>query len=163
MKQFYNHPFDPIINENSKVLILGTFPSIDSFKNNFYYGHKRNQFWKILSHIYKLNLDTTDDKLSFLKDKNIALWDVIKGCNRENSLDSNLKNIEINDIKELVLKYPNIKIIFFSSKKAKELYNKKYKDFDFRVDVLPSPSSANARMKIEEKITIYKNKLGEFI
>jgi hypoxanthine-DNA glycosylase len=75
---YYNHPFEPLIDENSKILILGTFPSVDSFKNNFYYGHKRNQFWKILSTIYGVELSNDSQKIEFLKNKNIALWDISK-------------------------------------------------------------------------------------
>ncbi len=154
MKRF-EHPFSPIIDENSKVLLLGTFPSLDSFSNNFYYGHKKNQFWKILKDIFNVKLESIEDKKSFLTSYHIALWDVIKSCTRKNSSDANLKDIELNDIDFLLKKYPSIKAIGFTSQRAYKLFKK---EFSLEVDlvVLPSPSPAYAKMRVEEKIKIYK-------
>ena len=99
----FNHPFKPFVNQNSKFLILGTFPSIKSFENNFYYAHPKNQFWKLLSSIFNVNIpNTIEDKKIFLEKYNIALWDIVKSCKRKNSLDSNLKDIKVNDIEKLL-------------------------------------------------------------
>ena len=150
MKEY--HPFKPIIFDDSEVLILGTFPSIKSFENNFYYSNLRNQFWPLLEAVFN---EKSDDKIYFLKKHKIALWDMVKGANRKNSLDSNLKNIEINDIKALLDKYPNIKIIAFTSKTAEKLFKKL--NFDFPTAYLPSPSPAYAKMSFEEKLKVYKS------
>jgi hypoxanthine-DNA glycosylase len=153
------HPFEPIIFDDSRVLILGTFPSIDSFKNEFYYGHKRNQFWKILSNIYNIELNSVEDKLRLLKDKKIALWDMVKSCSRKNSLDSNLKDIEVNDIESLIDRYNSLDTILFTGKKAESLYKKHFSHLEINTQVLPSPSPAYASMKMIEKESIKNRRL----
>ena len=154
MKRF-EHPFPPIIDNSSKVLLLGTFPSLDSFSNNFYYAHSKNQFWKILENIFNVKLDSIEDKKSFLTSHHIALWDVIKSCTRKNSSDANLKDIELNDIETLLKKYPNIKAIGFTGQRAYKLFKKEF-CLEVELVVLPSPSPAYAKMRIEEKIEVYK-------
>jgi len=149
------HPFEPIIDKNSKILILGTFPSIKSFENSFYYSHPRNQFFSLLADTFDEKRPTTiPEKIELLKRHNIALWDVVKGANRKNSLDSSLKDIELNDIKSLLDKYPNIKLIVFTSKTAEKLFKKL--NINFPTAYLPSPSPAYAKMKYEDKLKVYK-------
>lgn len=150
------HPFDPIIDQNSKTLILGTFPSLDSLKYQFYYAHKRNQFWKILSEIFDVSFENDKEKVEFLLCHKIALWDIVKSCERKNSADSNLKNCTPHDIPELLSKYPNIKKILFTGKKAEKIYMLHFKDLEVQVFVLPSPSPAYASMRYEEKLECYK-------
>jgi len=153
-----NHPFKPIIDKNSKILILGTFPSIKSFEN-FYYGHPKNQFWKILASVYEENIPLTkEEKIDFILRHNLALWDIIKTCKRKNSSDKNLEVLELNDIKKLLFEYPNIKKICFTSKTAQKLFNKEYNIKNF---YLPSPSPAYARIRIEDKIKEYKKILKD--
>jgi len=149
------HPFEPIIDKSSKILILGTFPSIKSFENSFYYSHPRNQFFSLLADTFdEKRPNSIDEKISLLKEHNIALWDVVKGANRKNSLDSSLKDIELNDIKSLLDKYPNIKLIAFTSKTAEKLFKKL--NINFPTAYLPSPSPAYAKMKYEDKLKVYK-------
>jgi len=149
------HPFEPIIDKSSKILILGTFPSIKSFENSFYYSHPRNQFFSLLADTFdEKRPNSIDEKISLLKKHNIALWDVVKGANRKNSLDSSLKDIELNDIKSLLDKYPNIKLIAFTSKTAEKLFKKL--NINFPTAYLPSPSPAYAKMKYEDKLKVYK-------
>ncbi len=155
-----NHPFEPIIDQNSKVLILGTFPSLDSFKYQFYYAHKRNQFWKILSDIYDVTLLNDEAKVDFLLKNRIALWDIVKSCERKNSADSNLKNIIPHDIPALLSQYPNIKNIFFTGKKAEQIYRRYFKDIEIDTAALPSPSPAYAAMGYEEKLKYYKEQIS---
>ncbi len=153
----YFHPFEPIIFDDSKVLILGSFPSIKSFEDNFYYAHPKNQFWKILSDIFKMPSNTKEERIELLKKHHIALWDVIKSCERKNSLDSNLKNPEVNDFNEFLKKYPNIKAIFFTGRKAEGLFKRFYKDIKkLPLELLPSPSPAYAVMPFEEKKRKYE-------
>ena len=152
----YKHPFDPIIFDDSEVLVLGTFPSIVSFENDFYYAHKRNQFWKLLGEIYAMPTNTKEERIALLKKHNIALWDIIASCERKNSSDTNLKKIECNDIPALLVAYPSIKRIAFTGKKAQQIYNKLYKELPIQTILLPSPSPAYAAMKYEEKLKHYR-------
>jgi len=155
------HPFKPIIDKNSKILILGTFPSIKSFENSFYYSHPRNQFFPLLADTFNEKKPLTiEEKIALLKRHNIALWDMVKGANRENSLDSSLKNIELNDIKSLLDKYSNIKLIAFTSKTAEKLFKKL--NIDFPTAYLPSPSPAYAKMKYEDKFREYRRILKSY-
>ena len=154
MKEF--HPFAPVIFENSTVLILGTFPSIKSFENNFYYSNPKNQFWPILSDIFKTSLKTLEDKIEFLKKHQIALWDIVKSCERKNSSDNNLKNVEVNDLDKLLKKYPKIKYLLFTGKKSMYFYNKYHQKLNLEIYYLPSPSPAYASITIKDKIKIYE-------
>ena len=153
------HPFEPIIFSDSEILILGSFPSIDSFDKSFYYAHPRNQFWKILSTITKYPINNRDQKIWLLKCFKIALWDMVASCNRENSLDSSLENIEVNDIISLLDRYPTITKIAFTGRLAQKLYKINFDYLDIETIYLPSPSSAYAKMSLQKKIEIYKNKL----
>jgi len=154
------HPFDPIVFNDSEILILGSFPSIDSFKDSFYYAHKRNQFWKILSTITGYPINNRDQKLWLLKRSKIALWDMVKSCSRDNSLDSSLENIEVNNIAEFLENNPTIKKIAFTGRLAERLYQLNFDYLGIETTYLPSPSSAYAKMSLENKIEIYKEKLG---
>jgi len=152
----YEHPFVPILFPDTKILILGTFPSLDSFKYDFYYAHKRNQFWKILSEIYDMPAETKEERIALLKHAKIGLYDIIASCERENSSDANLKNCTLTDIPAILKTHPAIELIAFTGKKAAELYRKAYSDLPVRTFTLPSPSPAYASMRYEEKREIYR-------
>ncbi len=155
------HPFPPIIDENSKILILGSFPSIKSFEESFYYAHPRNRFWPILSAIYNMPARSREQRLALLKSAKIALWDVIAVCTRTNSADSNLKECEPNDIPSLLREYPNIEKILFTGKKAYTLFDRYFaKEIELPTVLLPSPSPAYASMSFEEKLKIWRELLG---
>jgi len=156
----YAHPFEPIVDENSQVLILGSFPSFDSFKYSFYYANRYNAFWKIMSEIYGVELNSNEEKKEFLLDKKIALWDMIKSCSRDSSLDSKLQDIVINDIDGFLKKYPNIQKIGCNGRKSYDLLLKNFKSLKEMAYYLPSTSSANARMSYKEKFEIYKRFLN---
>ena len=153
------HSFKPIVFKSTQTLILGSFPSIESVKNNFYYAHPRNQFWKILSSVTKYPINNVDQKIWLLKESNIGLWDMVKSCSRDNSLDVNIYNEEVNDIPNLLEQYSNISKILFTGRKAQELYMSNFSYLDIQTDYLPSPSSAYAKMSIEEKIEAYREKI----
>jgi len=155
-----SHPFEPFINETSEMLILGTFPSIKSIENDFYYSHPQNQFWKILAEVFNDKTPTTnDEKKAFLKKHKIALWDTVCKCERKenNSKDSNLKILKPCDIKALLQKYPKIKKIALTSKTAQKVFDKYFKDLN--AIYLPSPSPLYASMKLNEKVKIWKKLL----
>ena len=152
----YAHPFEPIVDENSKVLILGSFPSFDSFKYSFYYANRYNAFWKIMGEIYGVKLNSNEEKKEFLLDKKIALWDMIKSCSRDSSLDSKLQDIVINDIDEFLKKYPCIQKIGCNGRKSYDLLLKNFKSLKDMAYYLPSTSSANARIKYKDKYNAYE-------
>ncbi|MBE5320942.1 DNA-deoxyinosine glycosylase [Pedobacter sp. MR2016-19] len=151
--------FPPIVNEHSKILILGTMPGEKSIALQEYYAHAGNQFWKIIFAIY--NQPFTKDyikKKQILLDNQIALWDVIQYCEREGSADSNIIEEKPNDFAGFFLNYPNIKTIYFASKAAKTYYLKHVRrEFDLMIyGVLPSPSSANTWKTFHEKVKEWK-------
>ncbi len=147
------HPFEPIIDEESKVLILGTFPSIKSFENAFYYAHPHNQFWKLLAALFgEEEPKSIEEKIAFLRRHHIALWDMVRGCERKNSLDSSLKNIEVNDIAALLKRYPNIKALFFTGRKSQELFERYFSSLTIPRFYLFSPSPAFRKVSFEEKL-----------
>lgn len=150
--------FDPIVNKDCKVLILGTMPSEESLRKQERYGHKSNQFWRIIFTLFGEELpDSYKEKSDFLIKKNIAIWDVLESCEGKGSLDSSIKNEKPNNFKKFFKEYPQIEHIFFTSKKAEEFY-KKYVGLDIKKKfiTLPSPSSANARMTLDQKIEQWK-------
>ena len=153
------HPFKPIVFKDTKTLILGSFPSLKSFENSFYYSHPQNQFWKILSEISGYPVNNKDQKIWLLKELHLGLWDIVKSCSRENSSDANLKDITPNDIAGLLKEYPNIKQIAFTSRFAQKVFEKYFKDLNIKTLYLPSPSPAYAAMKFEDKCKVYKEKL----
>ncbi len=153
------HPFKPIIFKDTQILILGSFPSIKSFENDFYYAHPRNQFWRIMSNITEYPITNRDQKIWLLKESKIGLWDMIKSCSREDSLDSSIEDEEVNDLSELLEQYPSIKLIAFTGKKAEALFELNFGYLDIKRVYLPSPSSAYAKMSVEKKSEIYKEKL----
>ncbi|AYD39968.1 DNA-deoxyinosine glycosylase [Clostridium fermenticellae] len=152
--------FKPIIDRNSRILILGSVPSVESLNKKQYYANKRNQFWKIIFSLYNLTpLKSYDKRIEFLMEKNIALWDVIGVCSREGSLDSNIKNEIPNDFKTLFKKYPNIKYVFFNGNKSYETFKRKvgFKQYIYITFCkLPSTSPAHT-VPFESKLSRWKN------
>jgi TDG/mug DNA glycosylase family protein len=152
------HPFDAIVDEHSRVLILGSFPSIKSFEQNFYYAHPRNQFWPIMEELFGVTLTTNEEKRAFALSQGIALWDTYGSLIREsgNSSDSNLKALQPNDLRAFLKRYPNISHLFFTGQKAFQGYMKHFKDIPIKTTLLPSTSPAHAAMKKEEKLRHYR-------
>jgi hypoxanthine-DNA glycosylase len=153
------HPFKPIVFKESEVLILGSFPSIDSFEKSFYYAHPRNQFWKILSAISNYPINNRDQKTWLLKESRLALWDMVLNCTRDSSLDSSLEEIEVNNIAEFLELHPSIKKVAFTGRLAQKLFKMHFDYLEVETLYLPSPSSAYAKMSLEQKIKIYREKL----
>ncbi len=141
-------------------MILGSFPSIDSFKEDFYYGHKRNQFWKILSDIFNYPINNRDQKIWLLKESKIALWDMVSTCSRDNSLDSSLEEIEVNNIAEFLEENPSIEKVVFTGRLAEKLFKMHFDYLEIESVYLPSPSSAYAKMSFEQKLEKYRELLG---
>jgi len=154
-----SHPFDPILFPDTRILILGTFPSVDSFKHSFYYAHGRNQFWPILSAISGYPVHNRDQKIWLLKQMRWGLWDMVSACSRSNSLDSSLRGIEVNDIPALLRRFPSIDKLLFTGRKAQELFERRFGDLKIERDYLPSPSPAYASMSFDAKVEAYRKML----
>ena len=135
--------FLPIIGENPTILILGSMPSVKSLEEQEYYAHPTNRFWRILGELYSFEFTSYNDKINFLKMHQIALWDVIASCEREGSLDSQIKHVCPNDIIEILRNNPTIHTIYCNGRKAYELLSKHFPELKSITKALPSTSSAN--------------------
>ncbi|MEA3491851.1 MAG: DNA-deoxyinosine glycosylase [Campylobacterota bacterium] len=153
------HPFDPIIFNDTEILILGSFPSVKSFENNFYYAHPQNQFWKILSAVTGYPANTRDQRIWLLKEAKLGLWDMIRLCRRESSLDSSLMDEEVNDIAAFLEEHSTIRKVAFTGRKSEALFDLNFGYLEIERVYLPSPSSAYAKMNIQDKILLYCEKL----
>ncbi len=145
------HTFEPVYNEKSKVLVLGTFPSVKSREINFYYGHPQNRFWKVMATVTKSEVPgTIEEKKELLLANHIAVWDVIQKCDIIGSSDSSIKNVEVNDIAGL-LKKTNIETIVANGATAERLYNTyALSQTSIPIIKMPSTSPANAAWTLEK-------------
>ncbi|NMA68517.1 MAG: DNA-deoxyinosine glycosylase [Desulfitobacterium sp.] len=149
--------FQPIITDYSKILILGSMPGEVSLAKHEYYGNPRNKFWRIFYSLMNMEYQVEYEKrYANLLECGWALWDVILSCERQGSLDINIKNAISNDFKELYRRFPGLKIIAFNGTKAYDIYRRQVgldlKD-DLVYHVLPSTSPANTmtfEMKLEK-------------
>ncbi len=146
------HTIKPFYNKDSKILILGSFPSVKSREEGFYYAHPKNRFWPVLASIFK---EEIVDKKEFLKKHNIALFDVCASCEIKGSSDASIKEVKPNDLSQ-ILKESKIKIIFLNGKTASNLYKKYMKNIELPTITLPSTSPANATVNLEKLINKYK-------
>ena len=158
--------FKPLIDSKSKVLILGSMPGVKSLEEQQYYAHPQNRFWKVIGAICtepELHEFEYDLKLKTLLKNNIALWDTIKSCIREGSLDSDIKNETPNDIRKILKKYPNIKTICLNGNKSYSAFKKYFPDLleKYICHKMPSTSPANARYKLDDLFKEWKFAIGE--
>lgn len=152
------HIFEPIYNKESRVLILGTFPSVKSREENFYYGHPRNRFWRVLAAVCGCAVPVTiQEKKAMLLKEHIAVWDVIASCDIAGSSDASIRNVRANDIGRILSAVPDIRI-FVNGAKAYELYQKyMQKEAGREAARLPSTSPANAAYGFEKLCEIWRN------
>ncbi|MBQ2839991.1 MAG: DNA-deoxyinosine glycosylase [Oscillospiraceae bacterium] len=151
------HPFPPLYNKDSKILILGSFPSVKSREQMFFYGHPQNRFWKVVSSVFERDEPgTIEEKKQLLYENGVALWDVIASCEIVGSSDSSIKNVKVNDISK-ILKESDIRQIFVNGKTA-EKYFKKYTQAQINREAvcLPSTSTANAVWSLEKLVEAWK-------
>ncbi|MCD7806393.1 MAG: DNA-deoxyinosine glycosylase [Lachnospiraceae bacterium] len=154
--QRLRHEFAPVFDENSRVLILGSFPSVKSREQQFYYGHPQNRFWKVLADLFhEVTPESTEEKKAFLIRNQIALWDVIRECDIMGSSDSSIKNVVPVDLPWL-LERTGIEKIYVNGGKAYELYQKYLLPMTGRDCVrLPSTSPANAAYSMERLLGVW--------
>lgn len=153
--------FKPVIGSYPKALILGSMPGEESLNKHQYYANSRNSFWEIMGRLFHFDQHNDyKEKIKYLVNNNIALWDVIEQCQREGSLDSSIiaSTINVNDFGSLFLKYASIEYVFFNGGKAEMVFRKrvlpnlKSVSREIKYKLLPSTSPANARLTAEEKL-----------
>lgn len=148
------HSFGPIADDTCRILILGSIPGGESLRKRQYYGHGRNSFWRVIYALFgEVYEQDYERRTEFLLKHNIALWDVIKSCKREGSLDSHIKDPVINDFPSFFKEHPGITHVFFNGQIAYELF-KRYIGFDFKgmsFTYLKSTSPAHA-ITYEDKL-----------
>lgn len=152
------HPFAPLADERSRVLVLGSFPSLRSVDAGFYYAHPRNQFWPILAQLYDCALTDTPSRRRFALQHGLALWDVYASLIRanNNSSDANLTAMEPNDMEGFLAMHPRLSHIFCTGRKAYDGYRKHFSMLAIACDMLPSSSPAYAAMNFEAKCRAYQ-------
>lgn len=150
------HTFHPVYDKDSKILILGSLPSVKSREEGFYYGHPQNRFWKVLAAVFSCPVpETIEEKKQMLLAHRTAVWDVIESCDIIGSSDSSIKNVVPADIGK-ILSSTHIDRIFANGKKAESLYEKYiYPKTKVPVTVLPSTSPANAACSLEKVVEIW--------
>ena len=156
-RKLIQHPFPPIYDEHSKVLILGSFPSVKSREQLFFYGHPQNRFWKVTAAVMEDEVpETIEEKRSFLHRHHIALWDVIASCEITGSSDASIRNVRPNDLTE-IFRAADIEAVFTNGGKSFEMYQKYQLPVTGREAVkLPSTSPANAAWSLERLIHAWR-------
>ncbi len=147
------HPIPPLFHSTSKVLILGSFPSVKSREQAFFYGHSQNRFWKVTAAVFNCPVPVTiSEKKNFILSHDLALWDVIAQCEIEGSSDASIKNVVPNDL-SVILNSCSIQKIFVNGKTAEKHYIKYlYPTTHITATALPSTSPANAAWNLESLI-----------
>ena len=151
------HPIAPVYDSESRILILGSFPSVKSREIGFYYGHPQNRFWRVLSAVFDSPIPIFEnEKRDFLLSHKVALWDVIASCEIEGSADSSIRNVLPNNLSLIVDSAP-IKKIFVNGKTAERYYKRFSEPMLGRcAECLPSTSPANASWSIDKLIEAWK-------
>ena len=160
MKDKYSrivHPLEPLYDENSKILILGSFPSVKTREYGFFYGHKQNRFWKIMENLFDASLTRDiEERRDFLLSHNIAVFDSIYACDIIGSSDASIKNVVPSDLKEVV-EGSKISKVFCNGGTSFKYYKKYHRDIlEIEAIQLPSTSPANARYSLEDLIEEWK-------
>lgn len=152
-RQEIKHPFGPLYGPESRVLILGSFPSVRSREINFYYGHPQNRFWRVISELFgREHPSTIEEKKDLILSNGLALWDTIGKCEIIGSSDASIRNAEPNDI-NVILKGSRVSRIFCNGKTSYSLYCKLLEDTTgIKAECLPSTSPANAAWSTEDLI-----------
>lgn len=141
------HPIEPVYDNNSKVLILGSFPSVKSREACFYYAHPQNRFWRMLETIFCVpTLQSVEEKKVLLQQHHIAIWDSIASCDIVGSSDSSIRHVVVNDI-QAILNHSDIQTILFNGNTAANVFYRYHKEAlpDISLVTLPSTSPANAK------------------
>lgn len=147
------HPIPPVFDSDSRILILGSFPSVKSREVGFFYGHPQNRFWKLIAAVFvDAPPQSVEEKKDFLLRHHIALWDVIRSCEIVGSSDASIRNVRANDL-NLILRHAGIQSIYVNGKTALKYYQKYAEPIVGRAAIcLPSTSPANAAWTMDRLI-----------
>ena len=147
------HPFGPLFNESSRLLILGSFPSVKSREQQFFYGHPQNRFWKVLAALYQQDVPVTvDQKKALILENHLALWDSVASCVITGSSDASIREVRANDL-SVILDNSAVRKIFCNGKTSWQMYEKWIRPATGREAVcLPSTSPANAQWTLDRLI-----------
>ncbi|MBQ9229199.1 MAG: DNA-deoxyinosine glycosylase [Eubacterium sp.] len=159
-----HHTIEPVFDSRSKILILGSFPSVKSREQGFFYGHPQNRFWRVLARVTgePCPADIAEKKQLLLA-HNIALWDVIASCEVEGSADSTIRDITVNDIPALLAQCP-ICAVFTNGKKADALYRRHLAAVTGMEAVcLPSTSPANAAWSEDALYDVWNKAISNYL
>ncbi len=145
------HPFGPLYDENSRILILGSFPSVKSREQNFFYGHPPNRFWKVISALFDAPLPSSiEEKQALILNNGLALWDTIASCEITGSSDASIRGAKANDLR-VITDNCDIRQIYCNGRKSHELYRKYIeKEIGREAICLPSTSPANAQWTLDK-------------
>ena len=162
MQESVQHPFPPLYDSRSEILILGSFPSVKSRELRFFYGHPQNRFWRVTAAVFGCEVpQTIEEKRAFLLSHHVALWDVIASCEITGSSDSSIRNVQPNDLTP-ILAAANIRQIYVNGGTAAKYYDKYQKPVLLREAVrLPSTSPANAAWSLDRLIAAWQVIRGE--
>ncbi len=151
------HPFPPLYDAQSEILILGSFPSVKSREQQFFYGHPQNRFWRVTAAVCGAEVPVTiEEKCAFLLRNHIALWDVIASCEITGSSDSSIRNVVPNDLTP-IFKTAQIRQIYVNGGTAAKYYDKYQKPVLQRDAIrLPSTSPANAAWSVERLVSVWQ-------
>jgi double-stranded uracil-DNA glycosylase len=158
-KGIFCESFPPLVSLRPKVLILGSMPGVRSLQAAEYYAHPQNAFWKIMSALFNMPAEGYAQKTAIITQNNLALWDVLKSCEREGSLDTAIRNAEINDFKGFFAQYPSITHVFFNGGKAETEFMRRVAPALENVPILrrlPSTSPAHAGLSFKDKMALWK-------
>ena len=154
--------FEPVEDENARVLIVGSMPGAASLAVTFYYGHPRNAFWPILASVFSERMpETTEEKKALICKNRLALWDVYASCVREGSLDSAIREGEKNDFAAFFRAHPQIRAVLCNGATAYRMFDKSVCP-DVPVVRLPSTSPAYT-LKFDAKLSAWKHALTEYL
>jgi TDG/mug DNA glycosylase family protein len=154
--------FPPIVDKNTRILILGSLPGEESLRQQKYYAHPRNNFWRLIFNVFDQPIPATyEEKIAFLKSKSIGLWDVISNAGRTGSLDSKIRNPIPNDFGTLLKDYPDIKVLVFNGHKAQRTFNRLVEGTqvlpdNLKLEYCPSTSPAYTGKSFQIKMAEWK-------
>lgn len=162
--QHVTQPFAPVYNADSNILILGSFPSVKSREQGFYYGYPRNRFWNVLSGILQETMpQSIEEKKAMLLKHHIAIYDVIESCDIIGSSDSSIRNVVPADIHKII-EESKVQVVFTNGKTSGKLYRKYHaKNINLPMVELPSTSPANAAFSLDRLMEIWCDSLQEYM
>lgn len=152
-----DHTFPPLYDSNTEILILGSFPSVKSREQNFYYMHPQNRFYKVLDSIFSTNLynASIDEKKNILLKLHIGLYDVIDKCTIVGSSDSSIENVVLSNI-EAIVRETKTRLIILNGNKAYKLFSDNFNSLIHIAKKAPSTSPANAQCSLNKLIEEWK-------